>query len=925
MHKYEQLVGKYLKGNKKRTIFTMFGVAFGALLIFAVINITFCTIRQGILNAEQVYRFDAVFYGLSEEEKTEIENYPGVETVYGGALRTNNLGGITADLVLIDDWNHNPYVIQVEDGKYPVKSNEVLVDAELVEYGDYQIGDMVCLNLGTITRVEEENFLITGTFTYKGNYYDVSHYQYSYVGFLGLHKEDSEQLKDGNAVFVKYKNPYRIKALTKKIGEKLGTEYFINDSIAAYYNQTADGSEQAVNAAIILFLVVMISLMAIAVIKNTLRISVAERIRDYGVLRCAGASLKQLKKMLVRESMIIGGISGFTGIAVSYMVLVIFSSRSPYYDFTHFFILAAVLTMIVIGITMWLATIDPCKLIADLTPIEAVRNQMKSGKKTKYKVRKAGLVTKLFGVTGSYAYKNAMQNPKQFVTKVLSLTIGIVAFICTETICATYMQIALMDVELDKYYNVVVNPNWEGRNIMSSLEETREEFAANQRNMTQAISELRTLDEVGKTVGTYIRSVSDVDTLFVFYYLDAENIEDTDPADRYTEEFRNYIQNSTYWETYPEDETDLEAMDSYAIASLLTRADTVYAFDRDLLPKLSDALTEGTCDPDKLGEDGIILCNDYTEWRYNPDTDTDEPYNIEVYNYKVGDRITLITAPYDEFCRRLQEKENSFFTQHKGEIPESEWGPGEYEDEYHFLTYHFRGLIRFEVFRDLYEEGYYKTYTIKGIVSDNMLLPDFAVLGSHYILSKEQMRELFQGYEEVFYQETGLHVDGYNEDVLEILEKYGFTTSEYQEIMHDYEIAKEERDICDMILAVLLIFMTINIFNTSASSIVFRKGEFAFLRCVGMSKKKLSYMILLESIIALLFALFFGTVISCVCGYGIYRYMLAYLGTFQVSFVPLTRILGVSLLLLGIMMLAAWIPLQSIKKEIAPGLAGMDE
>lgn len=86
MNRYGQLVYKYLKNNKKRTVSTILGVVMSAILIFGVINIIFCQLQKGIENAREMYNFDAVFYKLGENDAKVIQNYPGVAVSYTGWL-----------------------------------------------------------------------------------------------------------------------------------------------------------------------------------------------------------------------------------------------------------------------------------------------------------------------------------------------------------------------------------------------------------------------------------------------------------------------------------------------------------------------------------------------------------------------------------------------------------------------------------------------------------------------------------------------------------------------------------------------------------------------------------------------------------------------------------------------------------------------
>lgn len=911
MKKYEQLVWKYLISNKKRTISTILGVAFGALLIFAVMNITFSLMDQGLKNAEKIYYFDAVFYNLTDEQAEAIKNYPGVETTYDGGISPivfKNTG-----LVLVEDFEQNPYGIQLVEGTYPEHGNEILVNVTYVQ--DYEVGDTVFFMADPAYEQLEESmdFVVSGTFIYEGDYDKISGYKYSMVDYLGLMGEDTyEQLKSTNAVFVRYKNQYRLASLSEEISEELGVEYILNDSIALYYNQTSDGSEQAVIIAIILFVVVMISLMAVAVIKNTLRISIAERMKDYGILRCAGASLKQLKKMLVWESMIIGAIGAVIGIIISYIGLVIFSANSNQYNFSHFFLLSVVVTLLAMLVTMLLATIEPGKMLAKLTPVEAVRNQVKRYKDEVYKVRKAKIITKIFGIEGAYAYKNAMRNPKNFIARVFALTIGITLFICTETIVESLKRMIIEETGTDSYYNIVIDhPD-------TFFEETSSVYVEDyEKNQQLALNELYQLKDVGKTIGTFSYISQSPDIEYDTYYMEAYNFEKNSEIDIYSEAFKTSeaYQGTVWGAVYPDAEEDK----TLYIWECFARTIPIQGYDKSLFSNLSDYLVAGTCNPEELGENDIILCNTTYILEYNPETGEDESKRIEFLNYEVGDQVTFVTAPFEEYERRVEEKTNEMILRYEND--ETAYDETAYDSVEDYIYYRYHSCIHFEVLEDLYKDGYYKIYTIRGIVSDDSLVCKAYNYGAHYIVSTSQAEELFSGYP-VFY--TAMHADGYNKEVIEILEKYGLS-SEYLWMSDTYKVVDTFKHTCNLIMLVVLIFMTINIFNTTSSSMVFRKGEFALLRCVGMSKKKLTYMILLEGLLAVIISTVLGCIFGSIGFYGIYCYVKVIEPSLELVVTPFINIIGVIALLFFIMFMASWLPLQGIQKEIAPALAEADE
>ncbi|MGN0394295.1 MAG: FtsX-like permease family protein [Coprococcus sp.] len=891
MERYGQLVYRYLKNNKKRTVSTILGVVMGAFLIFAVLNIVFCNIASGLDNARKIYNFDAVFYNLSPSGVKTIQNYPGVDKSYTGGFQEKL--GKDMGIVFVDDFYDNPYDIVLKEGRYPENKNEIIVNA----FSEDAIGDFVGISADDVGVRDDIELEIVGTFEFEGDYDEISPYEYSYIAYIG---RASDMPGYFSAVYVRYENSYMLIKNTEKIAEATGSDFYINDSIGYYYNQTSEGSYQAVNVSIVFALVLIIACMAATVIKNTLRLSVTERMRDYGVLRCAGASLKQLKYMIRKEAFIIGTASSVVGIVLSYVAQVIYSNVSDKYDFTHFYILAGLITVFVCIITMLISSIEPCSIIKRLTPVEAVRNYMKVSDREKIKVRKARLITKLFGICGSYAYKNVVKNPKQFVTRVVSLTIGIVVFTCTQTLCDSVInsweQITGMK---DGYYNVVIDADY--MNVGEDETPDMNEFC---KNRDIIVSEIEKLPEIRDSIS----KVNIAETSYDGGYCMADIIEGKNIKERYTEE---YINSGTRY--FP---SSMEEDEKAYLTQGLYLNNSISSYDADMFYMYEPYLIDGTCDVSELGDDGIILYNKVTVEEEVDDTGITYLKQIDFMNYKVGDTVSFVAAPKDVYDKKYEEIVDKYYELYKDE--------DEYkglDDVKMWIESSNRTKILYDTYSELYNEGYVKTYTIKGIVDENALFGCYNM--STFIMTNDQFKDFMPGWDED--ASVGMwacHADGYDADVYNILEKNN-GCSMYYECAEFIKMVYATKKTCNIILIIILLFMTINIFNNTSSSMVFRKGEFALLRCVGMSKKKLTYMVMLEGLFAAIFASFIGTGISIVAVLIMKKYML-YLG-YVVIDIPYGKVIFAILLLFAVMSLASWIPLQSIKKEIAPALAEADE
>lgn len=902
MNKYGQIVYKYLKNNKRRTIATMIGIVFSAMLIFGVVNIIFCGIKKGIDNAESIYKYDAIFYNITDGDLEAIENYPGVEKVYTGGLDKKIY--MDNSLVFIDDFNENPYEIELISGRYPENENEAIGYISLFKENSNPIGEKVWIDKGEVAYKDGLELELVGTFDIVGDIAGISYYDYSELYYLT--KTDGLP-KEANVVFVKYDSPYKIKRTTKKIAENTGAEYIINDSIAFYYCQTSDGSVQAVFAALIFALVVIIAWMSAAVIKNTLRLSVAERLRDYGILRCAGASLKQMYQLIRKEAVVMGVISSIIGIIISYIVQVIFSLANPEYNFTHLYILAAICTILICVAAMLVAAIDPCKLIKKLTPVEAVRNQLHSSDKEKIKVRKARLITKVFGVGGAYAYKNALRNPKQFASKVIALTVGIILFACVQTFCNAYLEMYQIEYDIrDSYYNTKIEyelpPEMYGEYEINEEEgwSTYDEDTVDEEKFSQ----------IREKIYNYIKGVPEVgDTIVKRYKSDYSDVVFTYPIEKkpyselYTKEYLKFFDG--FDRNYSEDETS-EEFKKYIIYGIGVGTN-IYSYDKDMFKMYKDNLICGTCDPDKLGDDGIILFNKEHFTYEDEDTGLYLNKTIDVYNLELGDTISFISAPKDVYERRVEEATAKYSDYIWDVYGESE-------------TIFSDCYIKYKVFDELYKEGYIKTYTIKGIVDANSL----ENTPPCFIMTKDQFMELLPGYENTYPEEELLcRLEKNNETLREYLwDNYAY--SEYFSYIEAYETMENIKKATGIILLIVLLFMTINVFNNASSSVIFRRGEFAMLRCIGMSKRRLMRIVLLgEGLLATIISSVLGIGLSTVIMLGVEKYM-TFLG-FGAMVIPIKRVLIGVLILFVIMTIASGIPLLSIKKEIAPELAESDE
>ncbi len=113
---------------------------------------------------------------------------------------------------------------------------------------------------------------------------------------------------------VKVKNSKDVKDVQQKIKDMGFTTYSLND----YLNQLEKTSN---TLQVILGGIGAISLLVAAIgITNTMVMSIYERTREIGIMKVIGASLKDIKKLFLFESGVIGFLGGVFGIIFSYII-----------------------------------------------------------------------------------------------------------------------------------------------------------------------------------------------------------------------------------------------------------------------------------------------------------------------------------------------------------------------------------------------------------------------------------------------------------------------------------------------------------------------------------------------------------------------------------------------------------------------------
>ena len=254
---------------------------------------------------------------------------------------------------------------------------------------------------------------------YRGKYYD--YYSSSYIE---------------NAIYINVKNPYRLDANVETIEQTYGVKAQLNQQLASYYLQGDTGNDTYIILLMFLLLSFVIAVIGVGIIRTTIQLNTMEQIKDYGILRCIGATQGQLKSVIFRMGCmqellgILGGV--VIGFPIAYLVGLSMNIKVRPHVLPFLYVL-----IVFIG-DLFFVMDENGKLVKKISPIEAVRGQTSGTRKVK--ARKQSIFGKIFGVQGDYAYKNLMSNKRRFLKTIFTFALSIALFITIATIFTSFVQ-----------------------------------------------------------------------------------------------------------------------------------------------------------------------------------------------------------------------------------------------------------------------------------------------------------------------------------------------------------------------------------------------------------------------------------------------------------------------------------------------------
>ena len=406
----KKLAKRSLASEKRRNLMVVVAVALAAFLVClsAVISVSVAQIQRN----QVADTYEAVFDGIDESGVAALKELPEFARVgeYYLLGQEHSMQGYNASYVYCD--SDMMYIargqMELVKGRLPELANEIAVSEYFFSvYGlDAKIGETVRLD----TESFYGDYIVTGILEGAGE-------KETNICVVAVSKAALTQWAGfdpaGYRAYVHFKNDRQLgqeimAAHCREIAAQFGSSHVGMNS-----NYFASNS-RFIDFKTVLGIAVLVLAGGYVVIQSIFRISVNDKIQSYGQLRTIGATPKQIRRIVKKESGRLGGIGILIGILLGVgggLLLFPKGFHGGYYG------VAVLLTVVVCWVMVSVSVHTPVKIAANISPLEAMR--FSAGQE---KVHNRKKHRKLSPVSMGFA--NFGRDRKKSVSIAVSLSLG---------------------------------------------------------------------------------------------------------------------------------------------------------------------------------------------------------------------------------------------------------------------------------------------------------------------------------------------------------------------------------------------------------------------------------------------------------------------------------------------------------------------
>lgn len=815
-----------LQKNKVRTLVTILGIILATSMFVAVTS---------IITSLQKYMLDVVIedtgdwhgkvYGINEKQKAIYEKEKGISNSSIAEVYENQ--GISKDVVFagIDDNFASMLSMKISKGSMPENNSQIVMTAmtKNIYYDNYKIGDNIKLNI----EGKKKEFKLVGICEQVNSEGSSSASGYN----LQIYSKTGAALPESYTVYFKCKNISNVQQTLDNIlknitkADKESEDYIegmTHTALLKFYGKSkySNYNKLLYGMATILMLIIMVA--SVSLIHNAFSISISERTKQFGLLKSAGATKKQILRSVFFEAGVlcvigipIGIICGVVGIGITLNILgkqfaMLFTSSASASGLTMNISFAGILTAVLITVlTVLVSALIPAIKAVRLTVLQALKQNDVKGLKRK-NVRVNFIFGRLFGFEGRLAEKNFKRNKKKQRVTIFSIAVSTALFVSVNSF-TSYMSKSL---ELYK--------NNSSADISMELEKSTVDKKF--KNASNALREFKGVDNIESgSYSLYDSVVAEID------------IKDV---------------NKTYL-------NDLKKMcaDMVDEKSGFIRIDARVFYVADVIFN-------------KYMKDNNLKTDDALVWHHLSIFDTEEQKNYSYDVFKSDANIKTYWARKKKGyllgeVSNYKKLENSYYK-------ENDDGQESEDDDYE---------------KKYSGDAAFVSQDVKAVMCDKKLPLGVTDLSSNNIITivrpYSAIKNIPAGVVRNNYYKFEFKAQKHSAATENL---YGFVSQKLSDSTLYIGDLREDKEVGNSMIMIVTVFsygfiilisliVVANVFNTISTNILLRRQEFAMLKSVGMTKKSLNKMMNYECVLYGAKGLIFGMFAAVLLTYAMYKVM----------------------------------------------------
>lgn len=443
MNHYLDLVPISAKVHKKRNRMSVFCIVLAVFLVTAIFGMADMFIRSQIMQARmEDGNWHVAVQNISEEQANLISARPEVTaSSWYGVLNYRGDQGYTVSGKNVAICGSNKSFLTemqtdiIKDGTFPQVDNEAMITENAKTMLGLQIGDQVSIDTpdGSSLEFTVSGFLKNAAKTMEEDSYAVF---LTTEGFRSIYPgvTNGDPADYNSRYYVQFSTHCNIQNTISDMKTQLDLldkQVSENTKLLGLLGQSGNSFMlQIYGSAVVLFLLVLLA--GILMIASSLNSNVAQRTEFFGMMRCIGATSKQVMRFVRKEALgwckVAIPLGVLSGIVVIWILCAILRYLSPEYfiGMPAFGIsLPSIIAGICVGIlTVLLAARSPAKRAAKVSPLAAV-----SGNANDLRPVRRAANTTLFKIDTSLGIHHAKSSKKNFVLMVGSFSISIILFL----------------------------------------------------------------------------------------------------------------------------------------------------------------------------------------------------------------------------------------------------------------------------------------------------------------------------------------------------------------------------------------------------------------------------------------------------------------------------------------------------------------